>query len=113
MARLRTVGPGPRIEVDRPFRSIFGRLVATRFPQSVFGRRHDLRAASIVQAEPDLLDIGALCETPQEFGIGAGEAIDGLIDIADTKQSHPRARAKTESHHHSIDRKSTRLNSSH
>src|SRR3546814_13237032 len=77
MARLRTVGPGPRMEVDRPFRSIFGRLVATRFPQSVFGRRHDLRAASIVQAEPDLLDIGALCETPQEFGIGAGEAIDG------------------------------------
>src|SRR3546814_17438213 len=96
MARLRTVGPGPRMEVDRPFRSIFGRLVATRFPQSVFGRRHDLRAASIVQAEPDLLDIGALCETPQEFGIGAGEAIDGLIDIADTKQSNPRARAKTE-----------------
>src|SRR3546814_1665677 len=78
MARLRTVGPGPRMEVDRPFRSIFGRLVATRFPQSVFGRRHDLRAASIVQAEPDLLDIGALCETPQEFGLGAGEAIDDI-----------------------------------
>src|SRR3546814_18658259 len=80
MARPRTVGPWPRMEVDRPFRSIFGRLVATRFPQSVFGRRHDLRAASIVQAEPDLLDIGALCETPQAFGIGAGEAIDGLLD---------------------------------
>src|SRR3546814_15447716 len=91
--------------VNRPLLWLFCRLLATAFPQVVFGRRHVVRAASRVQAEPDLRDVGALCETPQEFGIGAGEAIDGLIDIADTKQSHPRARDKTESHHHSMQRR--------